>query len=81
MVVFDSKTRLDLRQIASRSRLAEAEYVSALLAPGQAMEVTDEGDLTDVAAAFERQADRFRCENLECGPRQWRIRVRRVSAH
>jgi len=73
------ETRVDLRQVAPRSRIAVATYTSHLLRPGGAMEVVDDYDPVDLFIEFQRQPEKFRWEYLERGPKVWRVRVTRMQ--
>jgi uncharacterized protein (DUF2249 family) len=81
MVLADSETRVDLRAVEPRSRLAVAIYTSYLLRPGQSMEVTDAADPVDLFVEFQRRPETFGWEYLERGPKVWRVRVMRRRTH
>ena len=77
-VLAEFETRVDLRQVAPRSRIAVATYTSYLLRPGGAMEVVDDYDPVDLFIEFQRQPEKFRWEYLERGPKVWRVGVTRT---
>ena len=75
-----NQTRIDLRTVAPRSRLAVVGYTSQLLRAGQSMEITDDHDPVDVFDDFQGASQRFAWQTLERGPQLWRVRVTRALA-